>query len=521
MTNWSGNVGVRVVRTTTLAATAESVPRDTVDRQRAQFGAELQRRLQHRNAIPQQATYTMALPSANLSYWVVPEQLQLRAAAGETMSRPDLNQLAPNATNQAINGTPELIYTGTAGLKPIKAWSVGSVARVVLPAALGAQRRAVRQESHERHLHRGHATNVDLGTTQYDRRAAGLRGQPVGHAVPLDHHGSGQRRQVDLHRHRAELAAFPGERLGHAHAVHPHLEQGLRSVRQRDRRGQRGAAHHVLGQPDLRQGPVQRGRELGLHLALHYVCSAMHRSPGVAGHRRSVLLGDGERALPDLQGLRGVRRRQEPHQRHRAHLSQRQSAAAVGDRPARGRRAPAAWVRATAPMAAASCSALRTASDEEALAHVRADHHRILGGVGRVRRISDAPWISRDAGVRGVGADDDPAGALRHASRRLACAARPEVHAAGIADRLDRGGRADAAVPCRAYRTHVPDLPHHRVVAGDHHRAVDAVPQGTGDEGWRARRGAGADRAAAVQLLAGSGGLGRAACTTSRGSSMR
>jgi len=39
------------------------------------------------------------------------------------VSRPDLNQLAPNATNQAINGTPVLIYTGTAGLKPIKAWS--------------------------------------------------------------------------------------------------------------------------------------------------------------------------------------------------------------------------------------------------------------------------------------------------------------------------------------------------------------------------------------------------------------
>ena len=71
----------------------------------------------------QQATYTVALPSANLSYWVVPERLQARAAVAETMSRPDLNQLAPNATNNAINGTPELDYSGTAGLKPVKAWS--------------------------------------------------------------------------------------------------------------------------------------------------------------------------------------------------------------------------------------------------------------------------------------------------------------------------------------------------------------------------------------------------------------
>ena len=47
-------------------------------------------------------------PRPNFSYWLVPKQLQLRAAGGETHSRPDLNQLAPNATNKAINGTPDL-----------------------------------------------------------------------------------------------------------------------------------------------------------------------------------------------------------------------------------------------------------------------------------------------------------------------------------------------------------------------------------------------------------------------------
>ena len=39
----------------------------------------------------------------------------------ETMSRPDLDQLAPTSTNNAINGQPQLYYNGTAGLKPIKA----------------------------------------------------------------------------------------------------------------------------------------------------------------------------------------------------------------------------------------------------------------------------------------------------------------------------------------------------------------------------------------------------------------
>ena len=72
-------------------------------------------------AVSDQSTYTLALPSANLNYWVIPDRLQARVALAETMSRPNLNQLAANATNNASNGTPQLYYSGTAGLKPIKA----------------------------------------------------------------------------------------------------------------------------------------------------------------------------------------------------------------------------------------------------------------------------------------------------------------------------------------------------------------------------------------------------------------
>jgi iron complex outermembrane recepter protein len=165
-TNWSGNVGVRVVRTTTLAATAESVPvslwtlnaSNSVQSYNVQYSTSQQ--------FLQEATYTLALPSANLSYWVVPDRLQLRGAAGETVSRPNLNQLAPNSTNQAINGTPELDYTGTAGLKPIKAWSVDlSLEWYYQPhAALNA---ALFGKKVTNDIYTGSTAKVDLGTKQY------------------------------------------------------------------------------------------------------------------------------------------------------------------------------------------------------------------------------------------------------------------------------------------------------------------------------------------------------------------
>jgi TonB-dependent receptor len=40
------------------------------------------------------------------------------------MARPDLDELAPTSSNNAINGQPQLMYGGTAGLKPIKAAQV-------------------------------------------------------------------------------------------------------------------------------------------------------------------------------------------------------------------------------------------------------------------------------------------------------------------------------------------------------------------------------------------------------------
>jgi TonB-dependent receptor len=159
-------VGVRVVRTSTMAATAQTVPvslwtptdANSTQTWNVQYSASQQ--------FSQDATYTLALPSANLSYWAVPDRLQLRAALAETMSRPDLNQLAPNSTNNAINGQPQLFYTGTAGLKPIKAWAADlSLEWYYQPhAALNA---AVFGKKVTNDIYFGTQTNVDLGTKQY------------------------------------------------------------------------------------------------------------------------------------------------------------------------------------------------------------------------------------------------------------------------------------------------------------------------------------------------------------------
>ena len=119
---WSGNVGVRLVHTTTSANTASAVPvsiwtpsntASSTQTWNVQYGTS--------QALGAKGSYTMALPSLNLAYWVVRDRLQARLAVAQTMARPNLSQLAPTSSNNASNGTPQLFYNGTAGLKPIRA----------------------------------------------------------------------------------------------------------------------------------------------------------------------------------------------------------------------------------------------------------------------------------------------------------------------------------------------------------------------------------------------------------------
>ncbi|GAC1496539.1 MAG: hypothetical protein NVS1B6_01720 [Steroidobacteraceae bacterium] len=165
-TNWSGNLGVRLVRTSTLATTAESVPVSLWTPTTANSTQTWNVQYSTSQQFSQKAQYILALPSANVSYWVLPERLQVRAALAETLSRPNLNQLAPNATNNAINGQPQLFYTGTAGLKPIKAYQADlSLEWYYQPhAALTA---ALFGKKVTNDIYTGTQSNVDLGTKQY------------------------------------------------------------------------------------------------------------------------------------------------------------------------------------------------------------------------------------------------------------------------------------------------------------------------------------------------------------------
>jgi len=164
---WSGNVGVRVVHTKTQAQTAQAVPVSLWSADPNASTVTYNVQYSDAQAFSEDASYTFAMPSANFSYWLIPDTLQLRAAGGETMARPDLNQLAPNATNSATNGEPILQYTGIAGLKPIKAWNLDLSAEwYYQPHAaltLGLFGKKVTND-----IYTGETANVDLGTVKYD-----------------------------------------------------------------------------------------------------------------------------------------------------------------------------------------------------------------------------------------------------------------------------------------------------------------------------------------------------------------
>lgn len=118
---WSGNIGVRLVHTTTRAATAvDNILSVTVSDTANPTNAGVVD-YSEPTALVAHGSYTLALPSANLNYHLT-DKLQLRTAIAKVMSRPNLNQLAPTETDNAINQQYVVTYAGNAALKPITAW---------------------------------------------------------------------------------------------------------------------------------------------------------------------------------------------------------------------------------------------------------------------------------------------------------------------------------------------------------------------------------------------------------------
>jgi iron complex outermembrane receptor protein len=164
---WSGNLGVRVLHTTTTAQTASAVPTDLWTLNPNSTTVSYTVDYGNSQALGANGSYTMALPSLNLAYWVAPGKLQARFSVAQSMARPDLDQLAPTSTNNAINGDPELFYAGTAGLKPVRAnqadlsleWYYSD--HSAFTVALFAKR--IKND-----IYTAVETSVDLGTVKYD-----------------------------------------------------------------------------------------------------------------------------------------------------------------------------------------------------------------------------------------------------------------------------------------------------------------------------------------------------------------
>jgi iron complex outermembrane recepter protein len=166
--NWSGNLGVRVVRTETTARTASAVPTALWASQASLNSSTPTWTVLYGTSQPIGAngSYTLALPSLNLSYWVLPQTLQARLGLAQTIARPNLSELAPTSSNNAINGTPQLFYNGTAGLKPVKA----NQADLSLEWYYGphsAFTAAVFYKKIRDDIYTAVQTNANLGTLQY------------------------------------------------------------------------------------------------------------------------------------------------------------------------------------------------------------------------------------------------------------------------------------------------------------------------------------------------------------------
>jgi iron complex outermembrane receptor protein len=120
--HWDGNLGLRVVHTRTSSSTAvNEIQSVTIANTADPTNPAI---VQYSNPTPTAATgsYTLPLPSLNFTYHFRPD-LQLRFGASETMTRPELDQLAPTRTDNSLNRVYQITYSGNASLKPIKAYS--------------------------------------------------------------------------------------------------------------------------------------------------------------------------------------------------------------------------------------------------------------------------------------------------------------------------------------------------------------------------------------------------------------
>jgi len=119
---WAGNLGVRIVHTYTSASTAVNEIQSVTIANTANPTDPAFVNYSPPTPTTSTGSYTVPLPSLNVLYRVRPD-LQLRFGASETITRPELDELAPTRTDNSLNRVYEVDYAGSPNLKPIKAWS--------------------------------------------------------------------------------------------------------------------------------------------------------------------------------------------------------------------------------------------------------------------------------------------------------------------------------------------------------------------------------------------------------------
>jgi TonB-dependent receptor len=114
---WSGNVGLRVVHTTTNAQAWDAKILEIIENGAFNYTAVYD----DPTVVEQKNEYTYVLPSFNFNYRLT-EELRLRLGAAKTMARPSVEKLAPSSTTESVSwGEFTQIYSGNADLKPYSA----------------------------------------------------------------------------------------------------------------------------------------------------------------------------------------------------------------------------------------------------------------------------------------------------------------------------------------------------------------------------------------------------------------
>lgn len=114
---WNADVGVRFVKTRTTAQAWDAKITSIVENGPFNFTAVYA----PPTSISQQGEYSYALPSANF-IWHLDRALQMRFAAGKTMARPAVSQLAPTNTTASVSwGEFTQVFGGNVNIKPYSA----------------------------------------------------------------------------------------------------------------------------------------------------------------------------------------------------------------------------------------------------------------------------------------------------------------------------------------------------------------------------------------------------------------